>query len=129
MSTKQVINIIAKLGKETELEAKKLVLDIHEGLATDTPVDTGWAANNWLTSITTPVEKTSGTPERISTSESQAGIASILRWRFIQGPAFITNNVPYISELNDGSSKKAPKGFVEADINSAVAKSNKARLK
>ncbi|MES0340680.1 MAG: hypothetical protein ABUK08_00030 [Candidatus Humimicrobiaceae bacterium] len=128
MSTKQVFDILLELNESTELEAKKLVLDIHERLATDTPVDTGWAASNWIPSLVIPVTETAGSPEHISTHENVAGIAEILRWKFIQGPAFIANNVPYINLLNDGSSKKAPAGFIEADINSAVAKANKKRL-
>ena len=128
MSSKQVLDIVLELNESTELEARKLVLDIHERLATDTPVDTGWAASNWIPSLVIPVEETVGSPEHISTHENTAGIAEILRWKFIQGAAFIANNVPYINQLNEGSSKQAPKGFIDSDIKSAVEKANKKRL-
>lgn len=128
MPSKQTLDIILELNESIELEARKLVLDIHERLVTDTPVDTGWAASNWITSLVIPVKETVGSPDHISTHEANAGIAEILRWKFIQGPAFIANNVPYITFLNEGSSKQAPKGFVEADVKAAVAKSNRKRL-
>jgi hypothetical protein len=126
MTAKKEINdIIAEIEGLTLKGAKRLVIDMHSRLVKSTPVDTGWAANNWIPSVRVPVVKTDGTPENVSSAASDEGAASVLLWKFFQGPAYITNNVPYINRLNQGSSKQAPAGFIERDILAAVDKANK----
>lgn len=71
----------------TELTAKT-TLDAHRELVLATPVDTGQARQGW--EATTPTE------------EGQVGI--------------VENNVEHIVYLNDGHSKQAPTGFVEAIV-------------
>ncbi len=43
-------------------------------------------------------------------------MAEILAGKYRGGRLFLSNNVPYISRLNDGSSGQAPAGFVQAAI-------------
>lgn len=126
MTLKQILVDLDKLPEEG---AKKLVLDIHERVTRGTPVDTGWAANNWIPSTGVPIEKTAGTPESLDKGTVNRGVLQILKWTFRKGAAFITNNVPYIGRLNAGSSKQAPALFVESAVNGAVAKANRTKLK
>ena len=121
--------ILVDLKNVSEEGAKDLVLDVHERLANTTPVDTGWAANNWIPSIGVPIDIVAGTPGNVDTTPVIRGIANVLKWRFSAGAAFISNNVPYISMLNRGSSIQAPSMFVESAVNSATAKANRTKLK
>ncbi len=121
--------ILVDLENVTEEGAKDLVLDIHKRLAETTPVDTGWAANNWIPSIGTPVTSVAGSPLNQDTTPVIKGIADVLKWKFSLGAAFISNNVPYITFLNGGSSVQAPAMFVESAVNVATAKANRTKLK
>lgn len=120
--------IIVELKNATEKESRVLVLDIHERLVRTTPVDTGWASNNWVPTIGVPTESPVGRPGHLSLAPITKGIADVLKWTFKNGAAFVTNNVPYIQKLNSGSSKQAPSGFVEKAIQAATATANRKKL-
>jgi len=124
----QLNNLMVDISKRSDEGAKRLLLDIHGRLLESTPVLTGWAVNNWIPSVRVPFVMTDGSPENVSDSEQSKGVASVVWWKFFQGPAYITNNVPYIIRLNEGSSKQAPKGFVDRAVKEAVDKANKADL-
>lgn len=91
-----------------------------------TPVDTGWARVNWVPSVGTPFQGTVGTRAQAkkgqvseaTSSEGEARVAT--SYRLEQGPVFLSNNVPYINRLNDGHSKQAPVGFIQAAVQRAV---------
>jgi hypothetical protein len=127
MADPQIRIIVGELNQFTERQVKKLTLDVTANLTETTPRDVGWAANNWIPSVGTPVQQDlSGMrPDEASVSsvrqKQQSAVASIAAsYRLSMGTVFVTNNVPYIGRLNDGSSKQAPKGFVQADIDAAV---------
>ena len=44
-------------------------------------------------------------------------------YKFGQGKVFVTNNVPYGRELNDGHSRQEPAGFVQRSIVRALNQS------
>lgn len=125
---KQLNRIKVQLSNATEKETKRLMLGIHEELVRTTPVDTGWARSNWLLSVGRPIEKTAGSKDLLDLNAGGAGVGKILGWKFTQGPAYDTNNVPYIQKLNGGSSKQAPKNFVSLAIQKQVAISNRKKL-
>ncbi len=87
---------------------RKLTLDIQADLDKNTPRDTGRAASNWLGSVAAPrtvyVEQFGGSPQ-INFAGYKNGVS-----------VYIANNLPYIKPLNNGHSKQAPAGFVEAAI-------------
>lgn len=102
-----------------ETTSKHLVsmaLALHGELVLKTPVDTGWARASWIPSIGKPASGTGGTEDAISSAQSQMGAMLLLTWKPEKGPVYISNNVPYISRLNDGHSHQAPAGFVEAAV-------------
>lgn len=92
---------------------RKLTLDIQGDLDRQTPRDTGRAASNWLGSVGLPratfVEQFNGSPP-INFSGYRNGMS-----------VFIANNLPYITRLNQGHSKQAPKRFVETAIQRHIA--------
>lgn len=100
---------------------KRVTVNATAELIETTPVDTGWARANWIPSIGVSVSNTTGDPENVSSADQQTGIAEVTtRYTLAQGNTFVTNNVPYIVFLNEGSSTQAPSGFVEAAIARAI---------
>lgn len=102
-----------------------------------TPVDTGNARSNWRVGIGAPTRaeiepyspgKKLGIGERANANAAiAAGLARINSVRGVSGRGletaiYINNNTPYIGNLpngkglNDGYSKQAPPGFIEAAL-------------
>ena len=94
---------------------KMLILEIDANLRETTPVDTGHARANWVPSIGSPHQG-----EDDGAAHDQ-GIAAVLAYQLTQGPGYVSNHVPYISALNYGHSKQAPRMFVEAAVDKALA--------
>jgi len=97
---------------------KRAAIAIDQTLVTSTPVDTGRARSNWIVSLGTPSGETVGpTSEQAALSRAQQEIERRVRGQAIH----ITNNLPYIGRLNEGSSAQAPAGFVQAAVQQGVA--------
>lgn len=125
--TTDPVVVIRALNGVAEQVVRKLALDIVAELVKapsegGTPIDTSWASNNWTAQITSPRREPIGSPENVgaAAAEQQASLGALLGYRLLNGPVFITNNVPYITLLNQGTSKQAPAGFVQAAITRAV---------
>lgn len=117
----EVQRVVAELTNAVENLIKRLTLDVHANIVETNPVDTGWSRANWVPSIGGPTEGTAGTRESVTASAQQAGIAEVLtQYRLNRGAVYISNNVPYITALNAGSSTKAPPGFVQREIARAI---------
>lgn len=105
-----------KLDAHIERAAKALIIEIARELKRSTPVDTGHARANWIPSIGSP-----NTAEDSSGALAQAGAALVAAYKLSSGKLFVTNVVPYIRRLNEGSSTQAPALFVESAVKRAVA--------
>lgn len=123
----QIRIIIQGLESTAELVIKKLTLDVVANLVKappegGTPVATGWARNNWIANVGTPITEAAGTPKNVGAASAaqQAGLGRALAYKLRAGPVFISNNVPYILRLNDGHSAQAAPGFVQRAIQLAV---------
>jgi len=120
----QIRVVIDGLVNTSETVVKKLTLDVTANLIETNPVDTGWSKANWVPSIGVPLINASiSSTGNISTAvatQSQ-GIANIAtQYTLDQGDVFMTNNVPYVPNLNDGHSNQAPAGFIQRAILKAV---------
>lgn len=127
-----VVAVIKSLTQYTERLLKKVTLDVTANLIEDTPVDTGWARSNWVPKIGSAAEGDEGFDHSYNNRKGKiqaiagqsalqgSGIASVSTYKLGEGSIFITNNVPYIVDLNEGTSKQAPRAFVEAAIARAV---------
>jgi len=105
------VKVIDKLEKT--VRAVALIVDAE--LVNMTPVDTGRARANWNPSLNTP-DPTIREPGQ---KKSIDPVASAFK---LTDTILISNNLPYIKPLNNGSSKQAPAGFVDA----ALAKGKRA---
>jgi len=86
-----------------------VALQLTSSVITRTPVDTGRARGNWNAEINRADNSTSDT-RTASDAERQARQASD---EFTPGTVlFLTNALPYIRELEYGSSRQSPSGMV-----------------
>lgn len=112
MNAKQVV---AELKAQSNELARKVMIDLDQRVVLKTPVDTGRARSNWLIGL--------GNPERSSRlSVDQSGGATIIEntREILQSKPgqdiWLSNNLPYIQELETGSSRQAPQGMVSTSI-------------
>lgn len=106
-------------------------------LATDTPVDTSEAISNWQVALSAPVAHDippwqPGFAGSTYTYSRNATIAAAKRQLKVKKPGekiYISNLAAHIIALNQGSSKQAPAGFIEAAIIRARNKAKQTKLK
>lgn len=117
--------IIARLGRQVEQNAllvvRRVALAADQAVVVATPVDTGRARSNWLVTIDAPdpreippySQDDGAGSARAAVAQGQAAIAA-----FAAGnrAIYITNNLPYIERLNQGSSAQAPASFVQQAV-------------
>ncbi len=117
---------------------KEAVTVVHNELLLRTPVDTGQAVSNWIVSVNAPVADDyfayapsprgamlngvwTHTVDPSVTREANAPFAQEQRDLTLattepEEIVYITNSLPYIQRLENGSSSQAPVGFVDASI-------------
>jgi hypothetical protein len=92
-----------------EKTVRAVAFIVDNQLAVSTPVDTGRARANWQPSLNTPATGTLQPGQKPDAAQVAAAYK-------IADQILITNNLPYIRRLNEGSSKQAPAGFVDEAI-------------
>lgn len=123
------------LPAKSNAAAKQVTSAIIQDLALHTPVDQGTALSNWQVTLEEPAsgilpaavpskkgKMTGGKFQHAIapdvTREANASVVlenanTVIDAKQPGQPIFITNNVAYIQELNDGTSDQAPAGFVD----------------
>lgn len=130
---RDLANNIEKLGQHASEKASRvtanLALKMLEELIEATPVDTTKALSNWQLSVGKPANRELAayapgmlgyTTSASSAATLAAGRAAIAEKKPGQS-IFLSNLAPYIRKLNEGSSKQAPKGFIEMAVARARA--------
>ena len=135
--TKRLDDISEQVELNTAEEVRELALRVDSKVVLETPVDEGRARANWITSLNRAsnetVEPTGGQDAEPPGGGPNAqksidqGLAVAAQYQFGQS-IFISNNLPYIVKLNEGSSTQAPAGFVEAAVQDGVQAFRKARI-
>jgi hypothetical protein len=92
-----------KLMKSASIEFFKQVINI-------TPVKTGRARYGWYITVGEPSKEV---PDEGKYKMPDVTTHSKFTQFTVKDKLYITNNVPYITNLNNGSSKQAPARFVE----------------
>jgi uncharacterized protein CbrC (UPF0167 family) len=91
---------------------KKVSFDMASKIIKRTPVDTGRAKANWHVELNNQrMFTTDDTDTRGASTIAEA--ASEINKVKIGDSVYITNNLPYIEELENGSSQQAPAGMVK----------------
>lgn len=120
MRSRAMTALQAELESAVREEVIRVTLNVRNMLIEDppegTPIDTGFATNNWWFNEGGPANS----PETGTGETGQARIAQdtmAINSITINGqPLHITNNAQYIGLLNDGYSDQTPAGFVERAI-------------
>lgn len=104
-----------RLGNGVLLLHKKLHLEAAAGVIVATPVDEGTARRNWNSSVGFPDTSTTaetanrrGEPGGDEVMRAVSGIAALKPY----GISYLTNALPYIEALENGSSRQAPAGML-----------------
>ena len=107
--------IAARVGIRADLIKRKLALDIWSELMATTPVDTGRARAGWSMgpSVTSYVPRNVAKPNGWRRGDSPYYDAPNTPTPPTGDIIVIYNNVEYIIGLYSGTSKQAPKRFVE----------------
>ncbi len=115
---------IQKRAQEVEVGASRVkrraAIAISQTVILATPVDTGHARANWQVGLGAAIK------EEIDDVDPSGG-NTILRNNSEIGRSrprtaiYISNNVPYIGELNRGSSSQAPASFVQIAVQEALS--------
>lgn len=84
-----------------------------------TPVDTGRAKGNWNVSIGSIDETTTDNTDRGGSEAIARGKSTIEEWKVGRGEIFISNSLPYILALENGSSAQRPEGMTQHALDAA----------
>lgn len=122
-----------KVSSNTDNLVRKVVLAVDQAVVLATPVDTGRARANWQPTIGAPAagevpEPTSKGAGLRQALEAGERVATQYKGGTNSPTVHITNNLPYIQYLNEGSSKQAPINFVGTAILLAIAAIKSARI-
>jgi len=122
--------------ENTDKLVRKVALITDQAVVSATPVDTGRAKSNWLVQVgsspNTAIEPyVPGKFGSTAAENTQAAIdqASSAISGYTSGSAiYITNNLPYIQKLNNGSSAQASANFVQQAVLEGAAAVHTARI-
>ena len=127
-----------KVAEGADALTRKVALAADQAVVSGTPVDTGRARSNWIVELNAPRRATvepyspgtgGSTAGANTTAALEQGRAVISTYNGLRDSAIaISNNLPYIGRLNEGSSAQAPAGFVQKAVQSGVREVRKARL-
>lgn len=98
-----------KVIERLEKTVRAVALVVDSTLVATTPVDSGRARSNWNPSLNVPDGSIVEPGQKKSIDPINAAYK-------ITDTILISNNLPYIKKLNEGSSKQAPAGFVDAAL-------------
>lgn len=107
---------IRRFSVKTEAAHNKIVraatIELFSGVIKSTPVDTGRAKGAWATSVGSP---TNDAPDRLGEAASIAEVIANTPPGAGQ-ETYLSNALPYIEELENGSSKQARAGMVRGNM-------------
>jgi len=103
------------VGKIVNVKTRQFMLDVWTELVNTTPVKTGKARYSWKISAGSPFTKEipDGTYGYPPLPNLDRYIRNWTKW-------YIANTAPYILELDGGSSKQAPSGFIKLSIDKVI---------
>ncbi len=128
---KVFVKRIAERARQVETGSSRAVralsLIINQVIITETPVDTGHAKANWQVGISEPIKSEIDEEDPAGTSTIERN-AAIIRQAPPGKDIILSNNVPYIHKLNEGSSSQAPEQFVQIAVGEAIIAAKKTRF-
>ena len=123
--SKRFTTLTENFLKGVDKVVKTAAIVADRELVISTPVDTGRARSNWIVSIG---PSSNQIREIISLESNLAQSKSTIESRTFGQDIAITNNLTYISRLNEGYSAQAPAGFVQDAVMIAVKEARKVKV-
>lgn len=122
-----------KVTEGADRLVRKVAIVADQAVVLATPVDTGRARSNWIVALNSPSSKViqAYSPGGGGDKNAQAAIdqgQAVISGYKPGTEIHITNNLEYIGELNDGSSRQAPANFVEESILEAASAVQSGRI-
>lgn len=106
---------VVRATGEGSKATRKVAMAITQTLVDETPVDTGRTRGNWTVSHGSASGRTTERVDKPGARTKAAANEAISKFR--PGvPMFIENNLEHVSLLNDGTSRQAPRNFVDTAI-------------
>lgn len=107
-----------QLGIRTEVVIKKVVLDLFTKIVKKTPVDTGRARASWVIGVENPDNSPILSPSFTASQASAFALSELSELSRVTpfSTVFISNSLPYIEELENGSSDQSPSGMVAVSL-------------
>jgi hypothetical protein len=103
----------AKAADAHDKITRLATLELFRGVILATPVDKGRARGGWTTSVGAPA----ASPERLDPSGNSAVSEVIEKTPEGAGQVtYLSNDLPYIMALEEGSSKQAPEGMIRRNM-------------
>lgn len=116
MSFADAVKRFAKLTKEAgEKIIRETEVELYSGIVLQTPVKEGFARGGWIPSIGVPAGGVPGVADK-SGGATVAAIKEQMDSSPVPRKSYISNNLPYIEWLEDGTSGQAPHGMVGINI-------------
>jgi len=110
--------ITIQLKTRVAAEMKAVVTELYNEVVPGTPVRTGFCRANWNVSVGEPDYTVDGVRDPNASYPTPS--AQIPDNPELQ-PMFVSNGVPYVGLLEDGSSTQAPSGWVQVAVNKVAA--------
>lgn len=101
-----------KVGLAAQTVQKRVAFDLFGRIIRKTPVDTGRARASWTISAGQPDRSVQPDGQQTYPAPQPVGALAVQPGQAI----YITNNLPYVGELERGHSKQAPAGMVALSI-------------
>lgn len=125
-----------KLDKAASDLAAFVALEVTAELADVTPVDTSNAISNWRIGLGAPVTDeiephypgTKGSTEAMSEDATVIAAKVKLKNKKPGQIIYLSNNAPYIVDLDGGSSMQEPRGFVKRAVDNGKELVRRAKL-
>lgn len=106
---------VQKAKGNSDLVVRKIGIEVFRRVILKTPVDTGRARGNWSAAVGTVTFKATGIEDKGGGKAIAAMVGTVQTVN--AGTVFyLTNTLPYIMRLEEGSSKQAPAGMVATTL-------------
>ena len=103
------------IEEQADLIRSKISFEALASVIQMTPVDTGRARGNWQTSVNVAIDTEIDVKDKRGSSAQVKG-QEVISAAPTYGIVWISNALPYINELEFGSSKQAPEGMVAITV-------------
>jgi len=112
---KRLVSVGALITRGVNVVVTETGKEVRRSVAERTPVLSGRAQAGWNLSVGTADTRVKGESYSNPSNSVDAGNVNVRGFRLGQD-LLISNSTHYIDDLNAGSSKKAPAGFVEMTV-------------